>query len=182
MLVSGKHVSFVVIGKIGRPHQLEGENRLYIYTKDVETALSYGQWWVKKASESSYYPLIDEKIYRLRPNKLIIKIPKINTKQQAERYSNALIGIPRNAMPELEEDEFYWVDLIDMHVVNHFQEYLGRVDDLIRTGANDVLLVKAFAQDDETTSMRYIPFVDQYVSQVDHNNRRIIVEWYTDYD
>jgi 16S rRNA processing protein RimM len=84
-----------------------------------------------------------------------------------------LVGAPRAALPKTEEDEFYWVDLVGLEVVNTAGERLGKVAGLIETGANAVLRVVG----DDDGAERLLPFVSAVVLAVDREAGRIRVEW-----
>jgi 16S rRNA processing protein RimM len=86
------------------------------------------------------------------------------------------IAVPRSEFPEPDEDEFYWTDLIGLQVFNKDEVLLGKVDSLLETGANDVLVVK-----DEHGKKRMIPFVGAIVLEVDIKAGRIVADWGLDY-
>ena len=80
------------------------------------------------------------------------------------------------ALPKTEEDEFYWVDLVGLDVINTAGERLGKVAGLIETGANAVLRVVG---DDGVE--RLLPFVSAVVQAVEREAGRIRVEWGSDW-
>ena len=85
------------------------------------------------------------------------------------------IGIRRDQLPAPEPGEYYWSDLQGLEVVTEKGESLGRVDHLIETGANDVLVVKGDRE-------RLIPFVmQQVVTRVDLDAGTIQVDWDKDF-
>ena len=84
------------------------------------------------------------------------------------------IAVLRGEMPEAEEGEYYWDDLIGLEVVNGEGAALGKVTGLLETGAHDVLQVTGERE-------RLIPFVDAYVREVDLEAGRIVVDWGLDY-
>jgi 16S rRNA processing protein RimM len=86
------------------------------------------------------------------------------------------VGAPREALPETEEDEYYWADLIGLEVVNAAGEQLGKVAGLIETGASDVLRVVA-----DDGSERLLPFVAAVVVVVEKEAGLIRVEWGSDW-
>jgi 16S rRNA processing protein RimM len=103
------------------------------------------------------------------------KLAGINDRDAAFALKGATVCVNREDFPEPDEDEFYWIDLIGLNVINQQNESLGVVKDLMETGANDVLVVK---QDD---TERLIPFVAQYVINVDLASKQIVVDWGLDY-
>lgn len=152
------------------------------------------QGWVKIKCTTEYEDSLNdyEVIYLRLPNKQLLtkkiensfvrdgifhaKFDGVNDRDAAFALRGATVCVDRNDFPEPSEDEFYWVDLIGLNVVNQQNEQLGVVKDLMQTGANDVLVVK----DDEKIE-RLIPFVAAHVLDVDLPNRRIVVDWGLDY-
>jgi 16S rRNA processing protein RimM len=94
------------------------------------------------------------------------------------------VYVSRDEFPALEADEFYWVDLIGLAVVNEAGVELGKVADLIDNGAHSVLQVEypSTGKDGQPVNgERLIPFVGAYVKTVDQAAKRIVVDWEADY-
>ena len=88
----------------------------------------------------------------------------------------------RGAAPVLDDGEYYWKDLMDLKVVNEQGYDLGVVTDLMETGSNDVLVVKANRTDAFGKKERLIPFLtDSVIKTVDKAQGRIIVDWDPDF-
>ena len=98
----------------------------------------------------------------------------------AEVLRGARVFVSRASFPTPDADEFYWVDLIGLDVVNLQGESLGRVVGLLDTGPHSVLRV-APAEGAAEADERLIPFVGAYVSDVQLAERRVIVDWGLDY-
>jgi 16S rRNA processing protein RimM len=93
-------------------------------------------------------------------------------------YTHAEISMDSAQLPELPQGEFYWRDLIGMSVVTDKGYDLGIVDDLMETGSNDVLVVKANSKDAFGQAERLIPFLtDTVIIEVKHDAREITVDW-----
>ena len=59
---------------------------------------------------------------------------------------------------------------------------MGKVQEIVETGSNDVLLVKANAKDGFGKAERMIPFVtDQFIQKVDLAAKQILVDWDPDF-
>jgi len=103
-------------------------------------------------------------------------------RNQAEALKGARIFVPRSSFPTAGTDEYYWVDLLGLDVVNREGVALGQVKDLMTTGPQTVLVL-AQAADDEGKSPveRMIPFVAAFVDNVDLPGRKITVDWQLDY-
>jgi 16S rRNA processing protein RimM len=81
------------------------------------------------------------------------------------------IGIPRDQLPEAGKDQFYWSDLEGLRVLHRDGTELGKLDHMLETGANDVMVVKGETE-------RLIPFVmNEVVLGVDLEKGEIEVDW-----
>jgi len=97
----------------------------------------------------------------------------------AESLRGARIFVSRASFPTPDSDEYYWVDLLGLDVVNREGLPMGQVKDLMATGPQTVLVL-SFEQDGKPQE-RMIPFVSAYIDQVDLGARRITVDWQPDY-
>lgn len=112
----------------------------------------------------------------------IVAFEGVPDRNAAEALRGWRIFVPRGSFPSTAEDEYYWVDLIGLEVVNRAGESLGVVADLIDTGAHSVLRVtQAAGGDAARETERLIPFVAAYVDEVSREQRRITVDWGLDY-
>jgi 16S rRNA processing protein RimM len=98
----------------------------------------------------------------------------------AEALRGARVFVGRSSFPTAGPDEFYWVDLIGLTVVNREGDLLGSVVGLIDTGPHSVLRV-ALVPGAPAEAERLIPFVGAYVDDVSLEQRRITVDWGLDY-
>ena len=103
----------------------------------------------------------------------------IDDRTAAEALKGSRIFISRSSFPSVAKDEYYWVDLIGLDVINREGEALGVVKELLSTGPQTVLVMEY--QLDGKTAERMIPFVSVYVDEVDIAAKRIRVDWQTDY-
>jgi len=103
----------------------------------------------------------------------------IDDRNAAEALKGARIFIPRSSFPTAGDDEYYWVDLIGLAVVNREGAALGQVTDLLSTGPQTVLVVGY--EEEGKARERMIPFVAAYVDGVDLPGKRITVDWQADY-
>jgi 16S rRNA processing protein RimM len=103
----------------------------------------------------------------------------VDDRSAAEALRGARIFVSRSSFPSTGADEFYWVDLIGLDVVNREGVALGRVRELLSTGAQTVLVIGC--EQDGKPHERMIPFVAAFVDDVDLAERRIRVDWQPDY-
>ncbi len=160
----------VVVGKVVGPHGIDGLLRVVSFTHPAENLLRYVPWsflrdgaWVEAAAcpEGA----------RRRAKGFLCRVDGVADRDAAASLRGVLIGVPENALPEPETDEYYWRDLIGLDVVAVDGDRLGRVDNLMATGANDALVVS------DGVSERLIPFIESVVKDVDLPGSVIVVDW-----
>lgn len=149
--------------------------------------------WVKIKTDTEYEDSLDDyevislrlsagKLVRKKIEKSFVrdgifhaKFEGIDNRDAASALKGAIVAVARKEFPDLADDEYYWVDLIGLQVVNLESELLGTVTSLIETSASDVLVVE------DGKAKRLIPFVKRHVAQVNIENKQITVDWGLDY-
>ena len=106
---------------------------------------------------------------------VVAKLKGCDDRTAAENLAKRDIGIPRDALEDAGEGEVFWFDLIGCDVVNTAGENFGKVETLLETGANDVLVVK------RGTEEILIPYVDEVILKVDSEAKLVTVDWTKDF-
>ncbi len=165
----------IVVGKLGAPYGIKGWLKVHSFTDDPEGIFEYSPWLIRQQGQWQSIDVLD---WRRHNKGYIVRLAGMDDRDQAVVYTNYEIAVDAQQLPELPEDEFYWRDLIGMGVKTEKGYDLGIVDDLMETGSNDVLVVKANIKDAFGQKERLIPFLtDSVIKQVDHSARIITVDW-----
>lgn len=160
------------LGKINGFWGVNGWLKVFSYTDPKEDITQYKK--LNLHSNGSMKSLQVEQA-RMQAKTIVIKFVGYDSREQAEALLGSVVSINKQDLPELEEDEFYWHELIGLNVFNLQQKQLGIVDSMLATQADDVLVIKSA---DAEKREYLIPFVMEYfVCEVDLENRRIIVDW-----
>ena len=139
------------------------------------------RWWLVKGREIKAAAVLAAKVHG---DSIVAQFASVDDRDQALALRGWRVHVRRGDFPTLEADEFYWVDLIGLEVVNEAGVALGAVADLIDNGAHSVLRIEYPSQGKDgqpTTGERLIPFVGVYVKTVDQAAKRIVVDWEADY-
>jgi 16S rRNA processing protein RimM len=112
---------------------------------------------------------------RLHGKSWVAKLVGVDDRGGAEQLIGQYVGAPRSAMPKTGPDEFYWADLIGLEVVNLGGQSLGRVTEMIESGAHAVMMV------DAGETRRLLPFVGHVVKEVDVAAGVMRVDWECDW-
>ena len=149
----------VVMGQLGTPFGVKGWVRIFADTEYPDSLLDYSVWYLETATG---WQAFDIEAAEMHAKGLVA-------------MRNRKIAVPRSELPETEDGEYYWSDLIGLSVVNLAGESLGKVTQLLETGANDVLVIR------DANVERLLPFVDAVVKTVDIAAALITVDWGLDY-
>ena len=127
------------IGQIVNTNGLKGVVKVKPFTDDIKEFETFESIYVQKKAE-----LVEFKIEGVRyaKNMVFLKLKGIDTIEEAEKLRNFYIKVERDALPELEENSYYIVDLLECEVVTVEGKYLGKMEDIFNTGSNDVYVVK----------------------------------------
>jgi 16S rRNA processing protein RimM len=163
----------VVMGRVVAAQGLQGWVKVQAFTEHLDTLIDYDTWQMGNDS----HPWREYKVSecRLHTKVLVAKLEGVNDRTAAENCRGLLIAVPRSSLPKESDDEYYWSDLIGLSVVNLEGEQLGRVDNLLDMGANDILCVHG----DKGEIL--IPFLSHVVQQVSLDEKLIRVDWQADY-
>lgn len=165
----------IIVGKFGSCYGVHGWLRIFSFTENLESIFSYQPWYIKPAGK---WQLIKLKDYKSHNQGMIVKIAGIDDRDSASSLTNDEIYVDSSLLPKLAGGDFYWKDLIGCRVITTNGCDLGQVTDLMETGSNDVLVVKASLKDAFGVKERLLPFVDQQVIKcVDLNTKVIEVNW-----
>ena len=158
--------NLIKIGKITRHHGLKGEVRLLYYGNNLED-FNYKEVYLKE--KGKLLSLYIEK-FRFHKNFVLVKFKNIDSINEVEkRLKGRFVYIKEEQLPELEEEEYYWYELIDCKVFDLEKGYIGKVVNLIDAKSNQVLIVQ------KGNSEILIPFTDEVVREIDINNKIINV-------
>jgi 16S rRNA processing protein RimM len=157
----------VEIGQVARPHGVRGELRITTFTQSPESFCQFDRIIIR--SEKQGERLVEVKQARPHKTAVLLQLAEVRDRRQAENLVGATLLVKREWLPEAEPDEYYWTDLIGLSVFAQDGTHLGRVKNLLPTGAHDILVI-----DDQTREI-LIPFLDQFVTDVDLTNKRILV-------
>jgi 16S rRNA processing protein RimM len=165
----------LVLGKLGAVYGIKGWLKIHSFTEDPEAIFDYSPWSLNLGGKLQTVSVTE---WRRHNNGLIAKFDGVNDRDQAQAYVSAEVTVDSDSLPDLPEGEFYWKDLIGMSVVTNKGYDLGAVSDMMETGSNDVLVVKANTKDAFGKKERLIPFIeDQVIINVDVELKQIEVDW-----
>lgn len=165
--------SHVVMGRIGAPWGIKGWVKVFSYTQPAGNLMQYLQYDVE--ASGGLHTLEFAEIREQGGH--FVALPKgVLTREEASRFTGLELLLAKDRLPVLDEG-VYWHQLEGLRVVTESGEDLGRVQYLMETGANDVLVIRG---DDQSIDRRerLLPYVvGLVVRRVDVVAGRIAVVW-----
>ena len=173
----------IEVGRIADAWGLKGWFKVLSHSADPEALFSSRRWYLQPA-ERGAKTFSGTLLLRIREAKdhsgvVVATAQEVDDRNAAEALRGARVFVPRSSFPTAGADEYYWVDLIGLAVVNREGVELGIVRELLSTGPQTVLVLEYQAEG--KTQERMIPFVAAYVDTVDVAGKRITVDWQADY-
>ncbi len=167
--MAGDPASMIVIGRLVRAHGIRGE--VLVRGEPDELALLAERERVHLRRQESADSIEIVELIATRPHRggLLVTLPGVVDRNAAEALVGATIEVPEEDLPEPTTDGHLWPQLRGYRVVTEEGVDLGRIDDRVRTGANDVLIVR----DGEMEHL--IPATDEVLREVDPEGKTLII-------
>lgn len=159
------------MGRVAAPFAVNGWIKVQPFTQAPDGLLAFEQWWLGSGNDWARYDVEQAAVHG---RSVIAKLCGCDDRETATTLRGLEVAVPRGALPPNAEGEYYWADLQGLRVSNLQGEALGRVVELLETGANQVLVVGGDRE-------RLIPFVDGVVAEVDVARGEIVVDWGADF-
>jgi len=179
--------NMVVMGRIVAPYGVFGWLKIVPDTEAFDGLFDYDNWWLGKGDDWREMVVETAKVHN---DVIVVKLKGIDDRDAALACKGKQIAVPRSQLPEAEENEYYWSDLIGVRVKNLQEIDFGLIVDVFETGANDVLVLKpdlveavAATQDTlkEKQQERLLPFTAAVVLEVDIKAKTMLVDWDADF-
>lgn len=134
---------FVVVGKLRKPHGVRGEMVMTVAT-DFPELLSPGQ---EVYVGEDYHPLTIKGV-RWHRDDILIAFEGFADRDEVGIYRNHLLFMRAEDLPPLPEDEIYFYEVVGLQVITDAGKDLGRISEVLVTGANEVYVVEREGQKD----------------------------------
>jgi 16S rRNA processing protein RimM len=154
----------ILVGRVAGAFGVRGEVRLTSYAAEPAALLTYRD--LKRQDGSPGLTLVSG-----RPAKggLVVRAKEVATREEAEALRGLQLYVPRDVLPEPEEDEFYVADLIGLSAVTPEGEVLGTIKSAQDFGAGDLLEIQP-----PSGASWYLPFTKEAVPEVHLAERKIV--------
>jgi len=162
-------MEFLQVGKIVNTHALQGEVKV-ISNSDFKAER------FKKGSQlfidfnGEHLPVIVA-AHREHKRMDLLKFKDLNTINQVEKYKGCDLLVSSERLEDLAEEEFYYFEIIGCTVKTTDGAVMGKISEILETGANDVWIVKRWDQKD-----LLIPYIEDVVKEVNLEQKTVVIE------
>lgn len=165
-MTSGLSGNWIVLGKVLRPHGLEGLVRVRSYAESEVSFEKAGVLFLSPVSGKT----TPGRVLSARPHKNIVlmKLEGVDSAEAAEELRGAEVLVPAETISR-EEGEFLWQELIGLRVFLDSGEYIGDVSRIIDAGGNEIYVV---GRDKKEI---YVPATHEVVAEIDLDKRRMTI-------
>ena len=172
------------MGRVGAPFGVQGWVRVQTFSTDPDALLDHEQWWLQAPASrtgagrpSAPGPIM---VLEAQPHGagLIALLEGVGDRDAAAALRGCPVALPRSALPEPGEGEYFWDDLVGLEAVDREGRAVGVVSSLIEAGAHDVLVIDRPERDARGRPRQWlVPFVERHVGRVDLTARQVEVDW-----
>ncbi len=148
---------YILIAKVGKPYGLRGEVFIHVFSDDPHDLSRFPNLYINKHEQ--YTPL-QPFTMTVRGNRVILHFEGLHTREEAQKYCHLEIYANKEDLPETEEGEYYYIDLINCRCVC-MEEELGLVQRMVNYGSCDLFEVKK-----ESGKVFYIPFINELIREI----------------
>lgn len=183
----------IEVGRILDAWGVKGWVKVQAFSSDAQALFTSRRWFAKppeanaaisvRAGAKSVPPLLKILGIKAHGDGIVAQVQGVSDRAGAEALGGARLYISRSAFPAADPNEYYWIDLIGLAVVNRQGEALGIVEGLIDTGPHSVLRITppGMTGPVKPDQERLVPFVKAFVDDVDMAQKLITVDWGLDY-
>lgn len=162
---------FLVVGRVLKPHGIKGDLRVKYYNPQDPLFLSrYQRLFLRDQRRGIFRPFKILHVQHHKKDLLILSLEGVRTRGDAERWRDSEVLVHKEDLPALEEDEYYWVDLLGLEVFTRQGELLGRLTSIFTAGGSDVYVVEG------ERGEVMLPAIKRVILEVDLERRRMVVE------
>ena len=154
----------ILVAVISGAHGIRGALKIKTFTETPENILNYNP-----LKDNKGHPYILKLLRGGTPDRLIVSMEGVDNRNQAEQLRGTKLYIDRAQLPALEEEEFYYADLVGLPVQDIEGHQVGKIQAVNNFGAGDFLEISidVFNNDLQVDPRGYtIPFTKEAVPQV----------------
>ena len=161
------------IGEIVGVHGLGGNLKVRSFAESIETYKPGINVQLKfsEKDDGTWYEILKSSNYK---KGILLSLKGVGDINLAESFKGNEILVKKEDLPEPEENTYYWQDLIGLEVLDKKRGLIGKIDNIIQTGANDVFVVKPDKNSDKNEVL--VPAIESVIKVVNINEGTMEIE------
>jgi len=159
---------FIVIGKVVSTQGNKGEVNILPLTNSIDRFKNLDSVFLRNKNSQTILNI--EKI-RIKKDTVIIKLKNIENIEEAKMIVGSFLEVERKNAVKLPKDTYFIFEIIGLEVYTENNIFLGKVENVISTGNNDVYIVKG-----ENKKELFIPAIREVVKNVNLEKKRITIK------
>ena len=167
---------FLLIARVGKTRGLRGEFFLRSFAEDPQSLNTFTKFYTMN---SSLMEEVEFEYIKTANANIISKIKSIDDIDAMKLFGQKDVYILRSELPQLDENEAYWFELIGMNVINLDEKKPAIVEIINNYGPSDILEVNPAS---DTKEKILIPFIrNKFIISINKSKNSILVDWEEDY-
>ena len=155
------------IGQIVNTFGIKGFVKVNPFVDDISRFDDLKKVYIRNNKTTKEYEVEEVKYHK---NMVLLKFKGIDRVEEAELLRNSYLEVDRENAIELQEGEYFIVDLLGLEVITDENQVLGKLEDIFNTGSNDIYVVKS-----EEGKQLLLPAISEVIKQINLEERKIIV-------
>jgi len=132
----------VTLAAVTGAHGVTGEVRLKLFGEGWDALKAYKTIHVGKEGSADQRALTLKKVRSDNKGGAVARFAEVTGRSDAEKLRGSVLTVSRDALPKLDEGEFYYSDLLNLTVVTNTGEAVGHVHDVANYGASEVVEIE----------------------------------------
>ena len=155
------------IGQIVNTFGIKGFVKVNQFVDDISRFDDLKKVYIKRNKELKEMEVEEVKYHK---NMVLVKFKGIDRVEDAESFRNSYLEVDRENAIELQEGEYFIVDLLGLNVVTEENKVLGKLEDIFNTGSNDIYVVKS-----DDGKQLLLPAISEVIKQINIKENKIVV-------
>jgi 16S rRNA processing protein RimM len=154
------------IGRVAKPHGVKGKIKVDYFGEDLSLFSHYREIFIRTQGRLQAYEVLEAVP---QTHRLILQLKGIEGREEVEALLGKEILIEKRALPDLEEGEYYWFDMMGMAVETEQGKKIGRVKEIFSTKAHDIYVVEGKKRE------IFLPATEEVIQNIDIKKGRMQV-------
>lgn len=157
------------IGRVVKPHGVKGKIKIGYFGEDFSQFHFYQEVFIEdRMGRLQSYEILEA---TPQPPRLILQLKDIRTVEEARSLVGKEIYVRKECLPDLPEDEYYWMEIVGMEVETEEGKSIGTIKEIFPTGAHDIYVVQG------RRGEIFLPAVQEVIQSIDRRRRVMKVTW-----